>query len=65
VVVKMGSKKDKDKDKAAPVNRFRLANVMYGEAMKEALKNRGASLTKNDLIIRALCWQQGWGQRLL
>jgi hypothetical protein len=41
----------KDKDKAAPVNRFRLANVMYGEAMKEALQNKGASLTKDELII--------------
>jgi hypothetical protein len=50
-VVKKGSKKDKDKDKAAPVNRFRLANVMYGEAMKEALQNKGASLTKDELII--------------
>jgi hypothetical protein len=24
---------------------------MYGEAMKEALQNKGTSLTKNDLII--------------
>jgi hypothetical protein len=54
VVVKKGSKKDKDKDKAAPVNRFRLANVMYGEAMKEALKNKGASLTKDELIISSV-----------
>jgi hypothetical protein len=49
--VKMESKKDKDKGKAAPVNCFRVASVMYGEAMKEALQNKGASLTKNDLII--------------
>jgi hypothetical protein len=51
VVVKKGSKKDKDKDKAAPVNRFCLANVMYGEVMKEALQNKGASLAKDELII--------------
>jgi hypothetical protein len=49
VVVKKESKKDKDK--AAPLNQFRLANVMYGEAMKEALQNKGASLTKDELII--------------
>jgi hypothetical protein len=47
------NKKESKKDKVdvTPVNRFRLANVMYGEAMKEPLPNRGASLTKNDLII--------------
>jgi hypothetical protein len=48
---KKESKKDKGDGKATPVNQFHLANVMYGEASKEPLQNRGASLTKNDLII--------------
>ena len=34
-------KSKKDDSKATPVNRFRLANVMYGEAMKVPLANRG------------------------
>jgi hypothetical protein len=36
--------------KATPVNRFRLANVMYGEGMKEALKKKGAIYKKNGII---------------
>jgi hypothetical protein len=45
---------DKDDGKVTAVNRFHLANVMYREAMKEALQNKGASLTKNDLIISSV-----------
>jgi hypothetical protein len=32
---------------------------MYGEAMKEALQNKGASLTKDELIISSVCSKAG------
>jgi hypothetical protein len=42
-----GIEKHNDDGKAMPVNRFRLANVMYREAMKEALqKKRGTSFKR-------------------
>jgi hypothetical protein len=48
-----------DDGKATPVKQFSLANIMYGEAMKEPFQNRGASLTKNDLIISSACSKGG------
>jgi hypothetical protein len=45
------SKDDKEKGKSPPVNRYRLANVVFSEECRQMVSNRGKTLQRPDLDI--------------